>query len=54
MAESKESAAGCTSVFKSGKSTTTEQEFTQAWVTLINTLEKDAKIPVSYFEEAKN
>ena len=28
------------SVFKSGKSTTTEQEFTDKWIELINTLEK--------------
>ena len=28
------------SVFKSGESTTTEQEFTNKWIELINTLEK--------------
>ena len=28
------------SVFKSGESTTTEREFTEAWTSLINTLEK--------------
>ena len=28
------------SVFKSGESTTTEQEFTDKWIELINTLEK--------------
>ena len=29
-----------TSVFKSGESTTTEREFTDKWIELINTLEK--------------
>ena len=28
------------SVFKSGESTTTEREFTDKWIELINTLEK--------------
>ena len=28
------------SVFKSGKSTTSEQEFTDKWIELINTLER--------------
>ncbi len=32
------------SVFKSGKSTTTEQEFTQKWIELINTLEKGKSV----------
>jgi len=29
-----------TSVFKSGESTTTEREFTDKWIELINTLER--------------
>lgn len=32
------------SVFKSGKSTTTEEEFTQKWIELINTLEKGKSV----------
>lgn len=32
------------SVFKSGKSTTTEQEFTQKWIELINTLEEGKSV----------
>ena len=34
----------CNSVFKSGKNTTTEQEFTKKWIELINILEKDKNI----------
>lgn len=34
----------CKSVFKSGKSTTTESEFTKKWIELINTLEKDKSV----------
>ena len=40
MAESKESKTKCISVFKSGESTTTEREFTDKWIELINTLER--------------
>ncbi len=40
MAENKESTTVCKSVFKSGESTTTEREFTDKWIELINTLEK--------------
>lgn len=32
------------SVFKSGKSTTTEEEFTQKWIELINTMEKGKSV----------
>ena len=39
MAESEKSAA-VKSVFKSGESTTTEREFTDKWIELINTIEK--------------
>ena len=39
MAE-KEKSTTVKSVFKSGKSTTTEREFTEAWTSLINTLER--------------
>ena len=39
MAENEKSTT-VKSVFKSGESTTTEREFTEAWTSLINTLEK--------------
>ena len=39
MAENEKSTA-VKSVFKSGESTTTEREFTDKWIELINTLEK--------------
>lgn len=39
MAENEKSTT-VKSVFKSGESTTTEQEFTNKWIELINTLEK--------------
>ena len=41
MEENKELTTVCKSVFKSGESTTTEREFTNKWIELINTLEKD-------------
>lgn len=40
MAENEKTTIVCKSVFKSGESTTTEQEFTNKWIELINTLEK--------------
>lgn len=40
MEENKESTTVCKSVFKSGESTTTEREFTNKWIELINTLER--------------
>lgn len=40
MAENNEPKTKCISVFKSGESTTTEREFTDKWIELINTLEK--------------
>ena len=39
MAENEKSTT-VKSVFKSGKSTTTEREFTNKWIELINTLER--------------
>ena len=39
MAENEKSTTA-KSVFKSGESTTTEREFTDKWIELINTLEK--------------
>jgi len=39
MAE-KEKSTTVKSVFKSGESTTTEREFTDKWIELINTLER--------------
>ena len=40
MAENNEPKTVCVSVFKSGESTITEREFTEAWTSLINTIEK--------------
>ena len=40
MAENNKSKTVCVSVFKSGESTTTEREFTDKWIELINTLER--------------
>ena len=40
MAENNEPQTVCVSVFKSGESTTTEREFTDKWIELINTLER--------------
>jgi len=40
MAENNEPKTVCVSVFKSGESTTTEREFTEKWIELINTLER--------------
>lgn len=39
MAENEKSTT-VKSVFKSGESTTTERDFTEKWIELINTLEK--------------
>jgi len=39
MAENEKSTT-VKSVFKSGESTTTEREFTEKWIELINTIEK--------------
>ena len=44
MEENKESTTVCKSVFKSGESTTTEREFTDKWIELINTLEKGKSV----------
>lgn len=40
MAENEKTTIVCKSVFKSGESTTTEREFTDKWIELVNTLEK--------------
>ena len=40
MAGNNELKTVCKSVFKSGESTTTEREFTDKWIELINTIEK--------------
>ena len=34
----------CQSVFKSGESTTTQNQFTRKWIELINQLEKNKRI----------
>lgn len=44
MAEKNEPKTVCKSVFKSGESTTTEREFTNKWIELINTLEKGKSV----------
>ena len=49
MAENEKSTT-VKSVFKSGESTTTEREFTDKWIELINTLEKGKS--ASFCEEA--
>ena len=46
MAENNESKTVCISVFKSGESTTTEREFTDKWIELINTIEKGKSVNV--------
>lgn len=38
--EENEKNTSINSVFKSGKSTTTEKEFTDKWIEIINTLER--------------
>ena len=49
MAENEKSTT-VKSVFKSGESTTTEREFTDKWIDLINTIEKGKS--VSFCEKA--
>ena len=44
MAENNESKTVCKSVFKNGASTTTEREFTDKWIELINTLERSKTV----------
>ena len=34
----------CVSVFKSGENTTTQREFTDKWIELINTLERNKSV----------
>jgi len=48
--EETERSAIVKSVFKSGESTTTEREFTDKWIDLINTIEKGKS--VSFCEKA--
>lgn len=50
MAEEKKSESICKSVFKGGEDSTTEHEFTNVWIGLINTLEKGRN--VDCFEKA--
>ena len=40
MVENNKPKIKCISVFKSGESTTTEREFTNKWIELVNTVEK--------------
>ena len=47
MAENEKSTT-VKSVFKSGENTTTEREFTDKWIELINTLERNKS--VNFFE----
>ena len=49
MAENEKSTT-VKSVFKSGENTTTEREFTDKWIELINTLEKGKS--VAFVEKA--
>ena len=44
MANNEKSKNICSSVFKSGKNTTTKSQFTQKWIELINKLEKNKGI----------
>ncbi|WP_304509429.1 hypothetical protein [Anaerotignum sp.] len=43
MAQNKSQQAICRSVFKSGESTTSQKQFTQKWIELINRLEKNKR-----------
>lgn len=43
MKESKRAAADCRSVFKNGGIQTTKKDVTQAWISLINQLERSKK-----------
>lgn len=44
MAEEKKYESICKSVFKDGEESTTEREFTNVWIGLINTLEKGKNV----------
>lgn len=44
MAEEKKCESICKSVFKGGENSTTEQDFTNVWIDLINTLEKGKNV----------
>ena len=44
MANNEKSKNICSSVFKSGESTTTKNQFTRKWIELINQLEKNKRI----------
>ncbi|MCI8493421.1 MULTISPECIES: hypothetical protein [Anaerotruncus] len=44
MKNNKKSKSICSSVFKSGESTTTTSQFTQKWIELINKIEKNKGI----------
>lgn len=47
MTEEKKCKSICKSVFKSGEYSTTEHEFTNVWIGLINTLEKGRNVDCS-------
>ena len=47
MAEEKKCEGTCKSVFKGGEDSTTEHEFTNVWISLINTLEKGRNVDCS-------
>lgn len=44
MANIEKSKTVCSSVFKSGESTTTKTQFTQKWIELINKIEKSKAV----------
>ncbi len=44
MANNEKSKSVCSSVFKSGESTTSKTQFTKIWIELINRLEKNKEI----------
>lgn len=46
MAEEKKCESICKSVFKDGEESTTEREFTNVWIGLINTLEKGKTVDI--------
>ncbi|MCI8583849.1 MAG: hypothetical protein HFH13_12065 [Dorea sp.] len=46
MENNEESKSVCSSVFKSGESTTSKTQFTQKWIELINKIEKNKGIAV--------
>lgn len=43
MAQNESQQTVCKSVFKSGENTTSQKQFTQKWIELINSLEKNKR-----------